>query len=89
MIRLLVGIVLVAGVVVGLIRCNLLFDDILQEVNRRLPKERAIPGYEKSRFFEVIREYRRLCPDAPLLPSFYIFSTIFVVCSVGFGIFFF
>lgn len=61
-----------------IIRVNLLFSEIVVEINRLLPAERAIylSGFERHRFFEILREYRKLYPDGKLVVKLSIWSAI-------------
>jgi hypothetical protein len=78
----------IAGLVLFIIaagcslRANLLIGAMVADVNRLLPKERAIPiyGFVRHRFFDILTEYRRLCPDGRLLLKFYILGVIGLVC---------
>jgi hypothetical protein len=78
----------IAGLVLFIIaagcslRANLLIGDMVADVNRLLPKERAIPvyGFVRHRFFDILTEYRRLYPDDRLLLKFHISGLIGLAC---------
>jgi hypothetical protein len=67
------------------IRANLLFGEIVTDVNRLLPKEQAIPvfGFTRHLFFDVLAEYRRLYPNGKLARKFYIWTAIGFACLIG------
>jgi hypothetical protein len=52
------------------------------DINRLLPKERAVPvyGFVRHRFFDILTEYRRLYPNGRLLLRLYIWGAIGLVC---------
>ena len=52
-----------------MVRANLLFREILVEINRLLPKEQAISldGFARHRFFEILGGYKALYPDGKLV----------------------
>jgi hypothetical protein len=68
-----------------MLRANLLFREIVAEINLQLPNERAIPvtGFVRYRFFEAICEYRKLYPDGKLVLGLSIWSTIGFLCLFG------
>ena len=52
-----------------MVRANLLFREIIVEINRLLPTERAISldGFARHRFFEILGGYKGLYPDGKLV----------------------
>jgi hypothetical protein len=68
-----------------MVRANLLFREIVAEINRLTPAERAIPftGFLRHRFFEVLGEYKRLYPDGKLVLTLSIWSAIGFLCLFG------
>lgn len=78
----------IAGLVLFIIaagcslRANLLVGDIVAAINQLLPKEQAVPvyGFVRHRFFDILAEYRRLCPRGRLLLKFYIWCVIGLAC---------
>jgi hypothetical protein len=67
-----------------IIRANLLFSEIVAEINRVVPAERAISlaGFVRHRFFEILGEYKKLYPAGKLV------LTMLIWCAIGFGSFF-
>jgi hypothetical protein len=68
-----------------LVRANLLFREIVIEINRLLPTERAISlaGFARHRFFEILGEYKRLYPDGKLALRLSMWSTVGFICLFG------
>jgi hypothetical protein len=68
-----------------MVRANLLFREIVSEINRLLPEEQAISlnGFVRLRFFDILAEYRRLCPGGKLIVRFSIWSAIGFICFLG------
>jgi hypothetical protein len=72
-------------------RANLLFGDIVADINRLLPEERAISlsGFTRHRFGEILIEYRKLYPDGKLASRFYIWAAAGFASLVGIAGFWF
>ena len=68
-----------------MVRANLLFREIIVEINRLLPTERAISldGFARHRFFEILGGYKGLYPDGKLVLSFSIWSVVGFACLFG------
>ena len=68
-----------------IVRANLLFREIVIEINRLLPTERAISltGFARRRFFGILGEYKRLYPDGKLLLRLSIWSAVGFACLFG------
>lgn len=68
-----------------MLRANLLFREIVVEINRLIPTERAISlaGFVRYRFFEILGEYRRLYPDGKLVLRLSIWSAVGFACLFG------
>jgi hypothetical protein len=71
-----------------ILRANLLMGNIVADINRMLPKERAVPvyGFVRHRFFQILAEYRRLYPEGRLLLRFYIWGAIGFTCWLACGV---
>jgi hypothetical protein len=69
------------------IRANLLFGDVVAEINKMLPEERAISlsGFVRHRFGEIMVEYKKLYPDGKLAHRFHIWTAIGFACLIGFA----
>jgi hypothetical protein len=63
-------------------RANLLFREIIAEINRVLPKDRTINpwGFNNYRFFEILAEYKRLCLGGKLTHKVSIWAGIGFTC---------
>jgi len=61
-----------------IIRANLLFFDVVADVNRLSPEDRAIPlaGFMRHRFGEAVTRYRRHYPDGKLILKMYVWAAI-------------
>jgi hypothetical protein len=68
------------------LRTNKLFGDIVADINRLRPMEKAIPvnGFIRHRFFSILMEYRKLYPDGRLHSRVYISSGIGFACWLAF-----
>jgi hypothetical protein len=68
-----------------ILRTNFLFREIVIEINRLLPAERAISlaGFVRNRFFEILGEYKRLYPDGKLVLRLSIWYAVGFVCLFG------
>ncbi|HET6841443.1 MAG TPA: hypothetical protein VFK06_07115 [Candidatus Angelobacter sp.] len=68
-----------------IIRVNLLFSEIVVEINRLLPAERAISlaGFARHQFFEILAEYKRLYPGGKLVLRLSIWSAVGFACLFG------
>jgi hypothetical protein len=68
-----------------MVRANLLFGEIVTEINRLLPKERAVPlaGFVRHQFFDILAEYRRLYPGGRLVLRLSIWTAVGFVCMSG------
>lgn len=76
-----------------LLRANLLFHEIVVEINRKLPAERAIPFSDelvRHRFVPILEQYKELYPDGKLVLKCLIWAAIcFTFCfgAAGYWLF--
>jgi hypothetical protein len=70
---------------------NFLFGDIVADVNRLHPPERAISllGLGRHQLSEVRREYKRLYPDGKLVLKYYIWAAVGLACVFGSAVYWF
>jgi len=68
-----------------MVRANLLAGEIVAEINRLVPEEREISpiGFIRLRFFDILADYRRLCPGGKLALHLSIWSAIGFACFLG------
>jgi hypothetical protein len=69
-------------------RANLLFGEIVAEINRVLPEDRAISRtgfFARYRDVEVFAEYKRLYPDGKLVRKMHMWTAIGFACFFGFA----
>lgn len=61
-----------------MVRANLLFGQIVAEINRLLPAEQAasLAGFVRHRSFEILGKYRKLYPDGKLVLKLAIWSAL-------------
>jgi hypothetical protein len=62
--------------------------EMVEEVNRRLPENQRFEDawWGPTKSIRLFTEYRRLCPDGPLLRrQLMIFGVIFVLLAVAFA----
>ncbi len=67
------------------IRANLLFGEIVAEINKLLPEDQAITlsGFVRHRFFEILTEYKRLYPDGKLVRKMHMSTAFGFACLIG------
>jgi hypothetical protein len=70
-----------------MVRANLLFREIVAEINRLLPAEQAISltGFVRHRFFEILGNYRKLYPDGKLVIRLAVWSAVGIGSSGPLG----
>jgi len=68
-----------------ILRANLLFREIVAEINRVLPPQRGVStaGFVRLQFFETQEEYERLYPDGKLVLRMSIWGAIGFACFLG------
>lgn len=84
-IQMFVGAALFFVVVGCAVRANLLFGEIVTDINRLVPEEQAISlsGFVRHRFFAILTEYRRLYPDGKLIHKFNAWAALGFACFIG------